>query len=68
MKPPTQIDEHNRKFLQDRDYLAETTYDANQLSIFVQENEQKITNQRPTTYIQHYNRQRDAEQWSNVLS
>lgn len=42
MESPTQIEERDRQFLQDWDYLSETTYDANQLSIFVQENEQKL--------------------------
>lgn len=43
MKSPTQIEERDRQFLQDRNYLSETTYDANHLSIFVQENLQKLT-------------------------
>lgn len=50
MESPTRIEERDRQFLQDRDYLSETTYDANQLSIFVQENEQKLTDDQRLAY------------------
>ncbi|XP_060873898.1 ATP-dependent DNA helicase pif1-like [Metopolophium dirhodum] len=50
MESPLQTDDNDNNFLRDRAYIAETSYDYDILSNYIQENEPKLTNDQQVVY------------------
>lgn len=50
MESPLRTGDNDNNFLRDRAYIAETSYDYNILSNYIQENEPKLTNVLQVVY------------------